>query len=150
MIQRFYYLTVLSFIGFLLVPSASWGHGVVGQRFFIESESVDDPFASDEMDLLNYSHQKDADGNSANVYSGGISKRLSPNLGIGVDWEYDAISNTDGTHTTGFNNIATHVKYMMVKIPEHEFLASVMLDWDIGGSGNHNVTQDSHSTLTVP
>jgi len=129
-------------------PPVSWGHGVVGQRFFIESESVDDPFASDEMDLVNYAHSKDADGNSQNIYSGGISKRLSPNLGIGLDWEYDAISNTDGTHTTGFNNFASHVKYQMVKIPEHEFIATAGLDWDMGGSGNHNVTMDSHSTLT--
>jgi len=147
--HRFCYLAILlSIIGFVFSPAISWGHGVVGQRFFIESESVEDPFASDEMDLIAYSHQKDADGNNANTYSGGISKRLSPNLGIGLEWEYDMISNTDGTSTDGWNNLAAHVKYMMVKIPEHEFLASVMLDWDIGGSGNQRVTEDSHSTLT--
>jgi hypothetical protein len=139
---------LLSSIGLIFAPASSWGHGVEGQRFFVESVSVDDPFASDEMDLLYFGHSKDADGNNQNIWSGGISKRLSPNLGIGADWEYDDIGNTDGSTTRGFNNLGLHIKYMMVHVPEHEFLATVSLDWDVGGTGNIHVTGDSHSTLT--
>ncbi|HET8761038.1 MAG TPA: hypothetical protein VFN94_08210, partial [Nitrospiria bacterium] len=33
------------------VYGSAWGHGVVGQRFFPESLSVEDPFPSDEADF---------------------------------------------------------------------------------------------------
>jgi len=147
---RFFYLAILlAAASFVLVPAASWGHGVVGQRFFVESESVEDPFPSDEMDLINYAHSKDGDGNNQNIWSGGISKRLSPNLAVGAEWAYNIIGTTDGNTTRGFDNMGLHVKYAMVRIPEHEFLASVMLDWDVGGTGKQVVTDnDSHSTLT--
>lgn len=146
---RFFCLAILlSSIGFVFAPASSWAHGVIGQRFFVESVSVNDPFPSDEMDLLAFSHQKSADGTNANVFSGGISKRLSPDLSVGVDWEYDVIGNTDGSTTRGFNNMGVDLKYNMIRVPEHEFLATFALGWDVGGTGNINITGDSHSTIT--
>jgi hypothetical protein len=138
----------LTLILLLTLPTITWAHGVIGQRFIVESVTVNDPFPSDEMDLLYFGHQKDADGNNLNIWSGGISKRLSPNLSIGADWEYDVIGNTDGSTTRGFNNLGVDLKYNMIRVPEHEFLATFALGWDVGGTGNIKVTGDSHSTIT--
>lgn len=132
----------------LTLPALSFAHGVIGQRFFPESVTVLDPFPADEMDLLAFSHQKDPDS-LVNAYGGGISKRLSPNLSFGLDWEYDHIRPNDGSSTIrGFNNVGADLKYNIIRIPEHEFLATVALAWDIGGSGQHKVTGDSHSAWT--
>lgn len=139
---------LLCFFGCVFIPASSWGHGVIGQRFFVESVTVLDPFPSDEMDLLAFSHQKGADGTNANIFSGGMAKRLSPNLDIGINWEYDELGNTDGSSTRGFNNASVDLKYTMIRVPEHEFLATVALEWEVGGTGNRNITGDSHSNLT--
>lgn len=121
-----------------------WAHGVVGKRFFVESVSVEDPFPSDEMDLLGYSLQKNTDGSLSQAYSGGISKRLSPNLGFGVEWAYEVDKSPSAS---GFDNFAVHIKYNMVRIPEHEFLATAMVDYDIGKSGSKSIGE-SKSTVT--
>jgi len=121
-----------------------WAHGVVGKRFFVESVSVEDPFPSDEMDLLGYSLQKNTDGSVLQTYGGGLSKRLSPNLGIGFEWAYDVQTSPAAS---GFDNFAVHIKYKMVQIPEHEFLASAMVDYDIGKSGSASIGE-SKSTIT--
>lgn len=148
MIRRISFsLIALLCLGVLIVtPTDLWAHGVVGKRFFVESQSVDDPFASDEMDLLAVAHQKDSEGQST-AYSGGISKRLSPNLGFGVDWEYDVDNPKDESAVRGWNNLALHVKYTMVRIPEHEFLATAMVDYDWGNTGAKKV-REQFSTVT--
>ncbi|HUK55054.1 MAG TPA: hypothetical protein VLY20_00150 [Nitrospiria bacterium] len=147
MLRSMFSLIVVMCLGiFMVCPTALWAHGVVGQRFFVESESVEDPFASDEMDLLGYSHQKDSEG-QATAYGGGISKRLSPNLGFGVDWEYDVDNPNDGPSERGWQNLGLHVKYTMVRIPEHEFLATAMIDYDWGNTGAKKV-RDQFSTVT--
>lgn len=137
------------FIGLVsAAPAVSFAHGVIGPRFFPESVTVMDPFPADEMDFLAFSHQKD-NNSLTNAYSGGISKRLSPNLSFGVDWEYDHIRPNDGSPSVrGFNNVGAELKYNMIRMPRHEFLATVALAWDIGGSGRRKITGDSHSSWT--
>jgi hypothetical protein len=141
-----FFIVIVLLDGFMIFPKNLWAHGVVGKRFFPESVSVEDPFPSDEMDLLGYSHQKDSEGQST-AYSGGISKRLSPNLGFGVDWEYDVLNPKDGSADRGWNNLALHVKYTMVRIPEHEFLATAMIDYDWGNTGTKKI-REQFSTVT--
>jgi len=149
MIRRISYslIVFLCLGGFMVSPSDLWAHGVVGQRFFVESQSVEDPFASDEMDLLAVSHQHDSEGQTT-AYSGGISKRLSPNLGFGVDWEYDVLNPKDSSAVRGWNNLGLHVKYVMVRIPEHEFIATSMIDYEWGNTGNPRIGADQFSTVT--
>ncbi|HTN42173.1 MAG TPA: hypothetical protein VMN77_00080 [Nitrospiria bacterium] len=142
----FFIILMLCLSGFMVSPTALWAHGVVGQRFFVESESVEDPFASDEMDLFDYSHQHDGEGQSTS-YGGGISKRLSPNLGFGMEWEYDVDNPKEESAVRGWSNLALHVKYTMVRIPEHEFIASAMVDYDWGNTGAKKV-REQFSTVT--
>jgi len=146
--MRNYLISALLVCGVVCVSlwqaTTVWAHGVVGQRFFVESVSVDDPFPSDEMDLLYYGIQRMPDGSLSQVYAGGISKRLSPNLGIGFDWGYDV--NQDPS-SSGFENFGTHIKYTMLRVPEHEFIATASIDYEIGKSGSKTIG-DPKSTIT--
>ncbi|HET6369885.1 MAG TPA: hypothetical protein VFG95_01725 [Nitrospiria bacterium] len=123
-------------------------HGVIGPRFIPESISVLDPFPSDEMDLLAYSHFKDTES-LTDAYGAGFSKRLSRDLAVGIDAEYNRIRPNDGSPVMrGFQNIALEVKYAMVRVPEHEFLASTAVEWEVGGTGDTSVGREAHSTVT--
>jgi len=138
-------LVILAFLsGMVVLPSFAFAHGVIGQRFFVESVVVLDPFGADEMDLLAVSHTKNNDGSSTTEYSGGIAKRVSPNLDLGLAWTYDSDHNPSAS---GLRNLNLDVKYVMVRIPEHEFLATFSTEWNIGGTGAREITLDSHSTL---
>jgi hypothetical protein len=121
---------------------------VEGQRFFPESIVVLDPFPSDEADLLAFSHRKDNE-TLTDTFGAGISKRLAPNLSIGIDGAYDRVRPNDGSQTMyGFENFALDMKYAILRIPEHEFIATTALTWEIGGTGARGVGSDSHSSVT--
>ncbi len=144
---------VLQFAVFILLwslfyPQGALAHGVEGQRFFPESISVLDPFPADEADLLAFSHRKDNES-LTDTFGAGISKRLTPNLSIGIDGAYDRMRPNDGsTKMWGFENFALDMKYSMLKVPEHEFIAATALKWEIGGTGARGVGSDQHSSVT--
>lgn len=134
--------------GYLCLASQeASAHGVIGQRFIPEPISVTDPFPSDEMDLLAFSRRIDNEA-STGSFGAGISKRLSRDLAVGIDAEYErSRSNEDGTVQRGFQNIALEAKYNMVRVPEHEFLATAGIEWEVGGTGNID-EREAHSTVT--
>jgi len=136
--------SIAFFLGAIILPSLASAHGVIGQRFFVESVTVLDPFPSDEMDLLAISHTKNNDGSSTTEFSGGIAKRLSPNLDLGFAWTYDRDSNPSAS---GFRDLNIALKYTMVRSPEHEFLATAAVEWAVGGTGAASIVGDSHSSL---
>jgi len=144
MIKKVALPPILFLFCIIVLPSLASAHGVIGQRFFVESVVVLDPFGADEMDLLAVSHTKNNDGSSTTEYSGGIAKRVSPNLDLGLAWTYDSDHNPSAS---GLRNLNLDVKYVMVRIPEHEFLATFATEWNVGGTGAHSIVPDSHSTL---
>lgn len=132
----------------LISPVRSFAHGVIGKRFFPESLTVTDPFPSDEADLLAFSHLKDNDA-AVNTYGAGISKKLSPDLSIGIDGAYSDIRpNDDAPLMRGFENIGVEMKYAMARLPEHEFLVTAALEFEIGGTGSRVIGREPHSAVT--
>lgn len=136
-------------IGFVLAaPALSFAHGFIGKRFFPESLTVMDPFPSDEADLLAFSHRKDNNA-TVNTYGAGISKKLTPDLSIGVDGTYDDIRPNDGAPMMrGFENVGLDLKYAILRVPAHEFLLTTALGWEIGGSGSRVINREPHSAVT--
>lgn len=110
------------------VHGLAWGHGVVGQRFFPESLSVEDPFPSDEADFPAISFIKGPEGKERAV---GLeySKRLSPNLAFGFEVEHVSLTPADPAEPkqSGLNNPELFLKYAMLRDPEHEAIVSVIL-----------------------
>ncbi len=109
-------------------PTLSWAHGVIGQRFFPESLSVEDPFPSDEADFPAVSFIKGPEGTERAV---GLeySKRLSPNLAVGFEVEHVTLSPADPAEErqSGLNNPELFLKYAMLRNPDREAIVSVIL-----------------------
>ncbi len=136
-----------------MFPSSSRAHGIVGQRFFPATLSVDDPFVADEMDLLGYSNLRNPDpADPTHMLSQnfvlGISKRLTGNLGVELTASYLKDNFDDpANNMEGFDNFSAAVKYVMFKSPSHEFVVSSALEFDIGGTGTKGVG-DPFSTVS--
>ena len=71
-----------------LLSTPSHAHGVIGKRFIPSTLVLEDPFPSDEMDLLSFTRgSKNNEGRETSV-GFEFSKRLTPDFALGVEWEY--------------------------------------------------------------
>src|SRR3972149_2108175 len=78
----------------VLAPSAGWGHGVVGKRFFPTTLTIEDPFVSDELSFV-VEHIKDPHAKETELEVE-IQKRLSPNFSLGFGGAYKIIKPSGG------------------------------------------------------
>ncbi len=126
----------------LLVPAAADAHGVIGARFFPATISSDDPFAADELALPTitiFNHETDTDFD--------YSKAIFPGFAIDLGMGYVDAHPPGGSHASGFSNLDVSPAMELFRSPEHEFIFSAGVDWEIGGSGCRSVA-DRSSTVT--
>jgi len=148
-----WFLSGLSIVCIIFVQfGTALAHGVIGARFLPATLAIDDPFVADEMSLPTFSTLKapgsgDAPATRETDYSADISKRLSPNLGIGFAGTYKVFKGDDGSKTEGLDNFDSVLQYVLFKNSDHEMISSVKLDWSMGGTGNKLVS-DKFSTFT--
>ena len=147
--------TLAVFTAALLWAAASgaFAHGFAGKRFFPATLATDDPFVADELSLPTVSRRKTraSDDEPATLETDtsiDFTKRVTPNFGVGLSATYLSLKPDGGDTVKGFDNFAANVKYQFYKSDEHETIASVGLDWDIGHSGAKRVGPDPFSTLT--
>ena len=141
--------------GFVLLLSAApaAAHGLIGQRFFPATLSIDDPFVADELSLPTIFHirnrgSEDSPPTLQTDLSGELSKRLSPNLGVSLGGTYTLLDPIPGKSSSGFDNMEVSLKYVFWKSEEHETLLSAGVSWDVGGTGSKNIGADSFDTVT--
>jgi hypothetical protein len=128
--------------GALSLPGLAHAHGVVGQRFFPATISSDDPFAADELALptINvFNHDTD--------YDFDYSKSIFPGFAVSLGMGYVDSYRVGGPSATGFSNLHIAPTLELFRSPEHEFILSAGLDWEVGGSGSKSVA-DRSSTYT--
>ena len=140
-------------IAFATAAGPAFGHGFAGKRFFPATIATDDPFVADELSLPTVSRRETAasEGEPAateTATSMELSKRITPNLGLGFEATHLSLRSADGEVRKGFDNLAASIKYQFYRSDEHETIVSAGLDWDIGGSGAERVGAESFSTLT--
>lgn len=149
-------LALMAFAGVLALAATAdhaLAHGFAGKRFFPATPTTDDPFVADELSLPTISQRKLAGSDEAPASrltstSIDFTKRVTSNLGVGFGVNYLRFANEDGTRHNGFDNVSASIKYQFHKNDAHESIASIGLDWDIGGSGARSVGAESFSTLT--
>ncbi len=139
---------------------AGWGaagpafaHGFAGKRFFPATLATDDPFVADELSLPTVSRTKTAasGGEPATVTtttSLDFTKRITPDFGLGFGASYLRLSPDGGDTVKGTDNLSASLKYQFHKSDEHESIASVGVDWDIGNTGAKRVGAESFNTVT--
>ena len=137
----------------LIAPAVAHGHGFAGKRFFPATLATDDPFVADELSLPTIQWQRfpagdEGPGGSGTDFSIDVAKRITENFGIELGATYKSI-HPDGSETqNGFDNLELGLKYKFFQNDVREAIASVGVDWDIGGTGARRVGAESFSTIT--
>ncbi|MGZ9712034.1 hypothetical protein ACXX82_14640 [Glaciimonas sp. GNP009] len=125
-------------------------HAVAGDRIFPATMAVDDPGVGDELDFqFGHIRTPNDDGNTASVNSLSVNyaKTITSNLAISVGTNYATQRAAGDPTVKGFDNLRLGIKYMAYVNPVHEFLLSVGIDTDIGGTGSKAIGS-SYSTYT--
>jgi len=145
-------LGILATLGVLGFASSASAHGVVGQRFFPATLTIDDPFVADELSLPTVQVVRRKRGAESpptweTEIDAELSKRLSRNLGLSLGGTL-VIEDPNSVPTiAGFDNMAVAAKYVFLQDAEHELLLSAGLEAEIGGTGQKRVDADSFSTI---
>jgi hypothetical protein len=131
----------------------AFAHGIAGKRFFPATLATDDPFVADELSLPLISQRSlaasgDSPATLQKSTSVDFTKRITSNLGVGFGLNYLRLQNEDGSTQKGFDNVSASVKYQFYKSDAREAIASIGVDWDIGGSGARSIGAESFSTFT--
>src|SRR5690348_11075760 len=131
----------------LVLPNASaLAHGFAGQRFFPATIATDDPFVSDELSAPTVSTIRNSGegGGQETDHSLDVSKRITPNFGLGFGQTWQHFSNAP----PGFSNLDLTAKYQLLVNEPHEALFAVGVDAEVGGTGAKRVGADRFSTVT--
>jgi len=142
----------LSGLAIMLVPvSESLAHEIVGNRFFPATLGIDDPGVNDELSIPTVAAFKTGDDPSFKQrdISGEFSKRITETFAVSFGSTYSHFSppgGPTGMGANGFQNLETTFKYRVFKDPEHEFVMSVGLSVEWGGTGAASVGADPFNT----
>src|SRR3989440_9606776 len=133
--------------------SQATAHEIVGNRFFPATLGIDDPGVNDELSLPTVANFKTGDDPSFKQrdFSGEYSKRITESFAIALGSTYSHLSppgGPTGTGANGFQNLETTFKYRVFRDPAHEFVLSVGLSIEWGGTGASSVGADPINTYT--
>lgn len=130
----------------LATPSTATAHAIAGDRVFPSTLAIDDPGVGDEANL-EFGHQRvpgDDGDQSINTFDFEYDKLITPRLALSVDGTY-AMQNNPTAH--GFDNFGVGLKYLLYVNDAHEFMTSIGVDAELGGTGSKAIA-DSFSTLS--
>jgi hypothetical protein len=129
---------------------AAWAHAVVGDRVFPATLTVDDPGVGDEFDTQ-FGHIKSPTSNGDDMNINTVSyewdKLITQNLAFSIASDYVSQNAPNGGSAKGWDNITVGTKYMIYANARHEFMASIGLEAEIGGTGSRSIG-NSYSTFT--
>ncbi len=137
-----------------LVPlSQGAAHEIVGNRFFPATLGVDDPGVNDELSLPTVANFHTGDDPSVRQrdFSAEFSKRITEAFAISFGSTYSSLKppgGPTGMGASGFQNLDTTFKYRVFRDPEHEFVMSVGLSVEWGGTGSETVGAESFNHYT--
>jgi hypothetical protein len=130
----------------LCTPSLVSAHAIAGNRIFPSTMAVDDPGVGDEANF-EYGHQRvpgDDGDQSINTFSFEYDKLITPRLAVSVDGSYVMQNNPSAR---GFNNFGVGLKYLLYVNDAHEFMTSVGVTAELGGTGSRAIA-DNFSTIS--
>src|ERR1700726_430735 len=141
-------------LAIVLVPfNQGLAHEIVGNRFFPATVGIDDPGVNDELSLPTVANFRTGDDPSFRQrdISGELSKRITEAFAVSFGSTFTSLKppgGPDGMGTSGFQNLDTTFKYRVFKSPEHEFVMSVGLSIEWGGTGAESVGAESFNHYT--
>lgn len=130
--------------------SGASAHEIVGNRFFPATLGIDDPGVNDELAFPTVSAFKNGDIPAAKQLdiSGEYAKRITEDFAIALGTTFTRLHPPDGLDANGFQNLETSFKYRLYRNAEHEFVASVGLGVEWGGTGAPQVGAEAFNVYT--
>jgi hypothetical protein len=133
--------------------STAGAHEIVGNRMFPATLAIDDPGVADELSLPTISWFKTGDDPSVKQrdISGEYSKRITEDFGVSFGSTLSHIYAPGGPNmvgASGFQNLDTTFKYRVFKNAEHEFVMSLGLSIEWGGSGAQDIGAERFTVYT--
>lgn len=134
-----------------VIASPAMAHAVAGDRVFPVTLGIDDPGVGDEFDFK-FGHIKSPtdDGDSINVNTASYEwdKLITSNLAFSIGGQYVNQHAPDDGSARGWDNVNIGVKYLAYVNARHEFMASVGLSVELGGTGAKAIA--SHYSTISP
>ena len=152
MSNRFFYAALCGLAAASAMGLAR-GHEIVGNRMFPATLAIDDPGVADELSMPTVSAFKTGDDPSVKELdiSGEYSKRITEDFAVSIAPTWTHLYAPGGPMmrgASGFQNLETTFKYRVYKNPEHEFVASVGLNIEWGGSGAQDIGAERFTVYT--
>jgi hypothetical protein len=140
-----------------LVPlTQGAAHEIVGNRFFPATLGIDDPGVNDELSIPTVAnfHTGDDPSFRQRDISGEFSKRITEAFAVSFGSAFSSFKppgGPTGMGASGFQNFETTFKYRVFRDPVHEFVMSVGVNIEWGGTGAESVGAEpfNHYTPTV-
>src|SRR5258708_36223499 len=128
-------------LAIVLVPlNEGVAHEIVGNRFFPATLGIDDPGVNDEMSLPTVANFHTGDDPSVRErdISGEFSKRITEAFAVSFGSTFSSLKppgGPAGMGASGFQNFETTIKYRVFRDPVHDFVMSVGVNIEWGGTG---------------
>lgn len=128
-------------------------HVVVGTRVFPVTLTIDDPGVADEASLPAFTYSRSgASGGSGPGHEVDLGfeydKTITPTTALILNGGYD-IQQTDGSKTqAGFETLYVTGKWQAWTNPAHEFVVSLGVIRDLGGTGTTHTGGDRHGSTS--
>ncbi len=156
--MKSYYLLAVLAAGSLALTRHAHAHGFAGDHMFVSTLIIDDPNVSDEASIPTFSYlPQPADGPAAPGLYGlnaEFDKRITENLGFGINQGYNRLTQPGGKTATGWSNLAVTLKYKAYVNPEREFMMSAGVQRQFARTGangtNGAVLGNNDSSSTTP
>lgn len=131
-------LTLAGAVGFTGHEAAA--HAVAGNRVFPVTLQIDDPGVSDEASVPAFSYSQESGGGAPTTNSYGLNfeydKTITQNFGLGLNWGWNMNQMNNGKTAGGFQNLNLTAKYQTYVNGPHEFIMSLGVQREFGGTGN--------------
>ena len=137
----------------LLVPRPAPAHVIAGVRVFPVTLTIDDPGTADEASLPALTYTRSGVGGGTgpgHEVDGGFEydKTITPYTALILNGGYD-IQQVNGSKTqAGFENLYVTAKWEALLYPAHEFVASVGVIREIGGTGTTHTGGDRYGSTS--
>ncbi len=137
-----------------LAAIPAFAHVIAGARVFPVTLTFDDPGVSDEASIPAVAYARHAaDGGTGPSHEVDLGleydKTITPTTALILNDGYDVLQTNGSKTRTGFENLFVTGKWQFLTNAPHEFVASLGISREIGGSGTDHIGAD-HYGSTAP
>ncbi|PYN59625.1 MAG: hypothetical protein DMD90_28635 [Candidatus Rokuibacteriota bacterium] len=126
---------------------------VVGRRQFSDQLVIPEPFVEDELAFPSILHivrprRGDEPRTRTTQIGAELKKRLTADFELSLGGSLLELSPDGKPTTTGFGNLEVGLKYQFLRDPSREAVASIALNWEVGGTGRAAAGAESFDTFS--